>query len=158
MGEKSLFPHRFRSSLSQTFKRASRDCGTWKPWIPPHSGNFKHPDWWVQEPPAGRSVGCPHGFLSMIFGFLGKFRIDIEKNPSKNKKFQDQKSLSKKSKNIFRDQKMFEKIYEKFNEKSSKKSNFWNFDFSLVFSLIFFRTFFGVENIFLFFRSKKISI
>ena len=48
-------------------------------------------------------LSFPHGFLSMIFGFLGKFRIDIAKNPSKNIFVRDQKNLSKKLKNIFRD-------------------------------------------------------
>ena len=35
-------------------------------------------------------------FLSMIFGFLGKFRIDIGTNPHTNKKNQHQKTISKK--------------------------------------------------------------
>ena len=42
----------------------------------------------------------------MIFGFLGKFWIDIEKNPHKNRTFRDEKNARKKNnENIFRDKK-----------------------------------------------------
>ena len=62
----------------------------------------------------------------MIFGFLSKFRIDIEKNPHENKTIRDQKKSRKNQKNIFRDRKIFgEKIFGKVNE----KLKFQNFDF-----------------------------
>ena len=59
----------------------------------------------------GTRLGCvfgyldsPYDFLSMIFGFVGKFRIDIGKNQCKNI-FRDQKNnqtkkLRKKSKKV----------------------------------------------------------
>ena len=88
----------------------------------------------------------PCTFLSMIFGFLGKFRIDIEKNPSTNKTFQDQKMLSKKSGIYFSRPNNFR---EKSMKKSMKNENFKIsiffenfskfriFHFSLTFSSIF---------------------
>ena len=41
------------------------------------------------------------GSFQNIKKFLGKFWIDIEKNPYENKTFLDQKFLDKKSENIF---------------------------------------------------------
>ena len=52
-------------------------------------------------------LNSPHDFLSMIFGILGKFQIDIEKNPSK--KIKTNIFFRKSRGNIFRDQKNFEK-------------------------------------------------
>ena len=53
----------------------------------------------------------------MIFGFMGKFWIDIEKNPQKNKTFQDKKMSEKKNrKNIFRDKKKPRLFFGKVNK------------------------------------------
>ena len=77
----SVHCHQYlRWTVRLYFKRASGDQITIKPWIFPHSGNFRPSRLVVPGTPATRSVGCPDGFLSMIFGFLGKFRIDIAKN------------------------------------------------------------------------------
>ena len=70
----------------------------------------------------------------MIFGILGNFRIDIEKNPSKNKKIQDQHIFSKKSGNIFSRPKKFRE--KKSMKKSMKNENFKISIFSGFFSEI----------------------
>ena len=102
-----------------TLKRASRDSVTVKPWIFPHSGNFRPTRSVIPGTPATRSVGCPDGFLSMIFGFLGKFQIDIEKKLEKSikkywsKKNDRKKKVEKKSsieKNFDRKKKLINKI------------------------------------------------
>ena len=49
-------------------------------------------------------LALPYGFLSMIFGFLGKFRIDIEKNPWKKSEI---KTFCRKSWKIFFETKHF---------------------------------------------------
>ena len=64
----------------------------------------------------------------MIFGFLGNFWIDIEKNPYTNKKFQDEQ-ISKKIETYFSRQKMFEiKIFGKVNKKNENSKISGNFE------------------------------
>ena len=53
------------------------------------------------------ALNSSHDFLSMIFGILGKFRIDIAKNQSKHIFVRDQKNCRKSRKHIFRDQNIF---------------------------------------------------
>ena len=64
------------------------------------------------------TLDSSHGVLSMIFGFLSKFRVGVVKNILKKIFFRDEKFFGRKSENIFRDQQNFEKkSYEKSYEK-----------------------------------------
>ena len=105
-----------------------------------------------------------HGFLSMIFGFLGNFRIDIAKNPHKHIFFQDQTSLLKKNENIFFETKKISKTnlwksqwkmrISKFRFFFEKCPNFPNFHFSLTFPKKKIRDFWGLEKYFVIFFGK----
>ena len=97
----------------------------------------------------------------MFFGIFGKFRIDIEKNPCKNRIFQDKKVLSTKSKKYFSRPKNFRgKIDAKVNEKCKfrcfpKKIEILKFPFFIDFSEDFFSENFLIsKNIFSTFSRK----
>ena len=47
------------------------------------------------------SLGSSHGFLSMIFGILGKFWIDIDKNILQKNIFSRSKNFREKTKIVF---------------------------------------------------------
>ena len=92
----------------------------------------------------------------MIFGFLVKFRIDIQKNPHKNKKIQDKKMLSKNRDFFFETKNFPKKSFEKamknqhfdisiFFPEKIEISKFW---FFIDFSKDFFRKIFGLEKYF----------
>ena len=90
----------------------------------------------------------------MIFGFLRKFRIDIEKNPHKNKNLRDQTIFAKKSKKYFSRPKKIEHFsYEKVNEKWTFQnfdffSKFQKCEFPLTFQCFFSEFFLSRKNIF----------
>ena len=94
----------------------------------------------------------------MIFGFLRKFRIDIGKNPHKNKKNRDQQIFSKKSKTYFSRPKKFRRKNLRKSQWKMKISKFRKFpekieilkcSFFIDFSDVFFpRKIVGLEKYF----------
>ena len=61
-------------------------------------------------------LNSSHGFLSMIFGLLSKFRVGVVKNIFKNIIFRNGKKSREMIEKIFFETKKFsEKIYEKVN-------------------------------------------